>query len=350
MTSQNMVVEFSGVADQRVFKPQSLQEKFENELQRIECKTAVSSKDSFTADYCPFIYPPKKDEPSFQNQLNIPQKIQSSDEATVSRWHEGFHAMHTANTPAAHCSPYNAGNLNLVLSPQSFVQYIVLAERSAMAGAALLGYASDSEAIREAMRKEAATVDDIEAALRANAMNYEVALNRVARECLLRNSNKQMVAREGRPEPEALWLSNYYVWQALREYSACNRFVYDDQLYDAEEPIFVRLSSEDILQVGNILGFNAFGNGSPDSFFSDPPYMMMKAKRWLEALNIQNNVPPEHELPTLRQALDIHYGITPEEFLAYSKSYKGGQEHLPKKAVDTSKVVFANFGTSPSFD
>ena len=238
------------------------------------------------------------------------------------------------------------GDLNIVLSPSSYILLTLLTERAAAAGVSMLGYLDGTPAIRKAVAKEASTVEDFEAAMGANANNMQVALNRVARESLMKNSNEYMLAWGNRPSNEALWLRNYYVWQALREYHESNRFKYGDLLYDSPRPTFVRLGPEDVAAIGNILGVNAFGSDAkPDTFFVQNPTLMIKHQDWLRGLNTMLGIPDDKELPTIREALEQYYGITPGEALEFSRNYRHGDPVIKPHGPESRKIVPFVFGT-----
>ena len=346
VTGLNASSAFDGAANKKKFDPKDLLVAFEQQLDESGCSVVDwknPSSASTPAMYSAFFYSPGQGERTFDNTMKLSQGKPKA-ESMVSRWHEGFHAIDTSNVLAAHFTPYNMGGLNIVLSPQSFIKYIRLTERKAMAGAAMLGYIEGSDEMRKALSKEAATFEDFEEALKAYEGDFEAALNRVARQCLVRPSNELMVAWGDRKESEPVRLYNYYIWQALKEYSSSNRFIFGNQLHDYPSPIFCRLSTEDILAIGNILGFSAFGAGKPDSYFTDGPQLMIKHQRWLDGQNVTHAVPPENELPTVKEALSMFYGMTPDEALLFSKNYRQGEPWPEAKGPDASKLAFIPLG------
>ena len=270
-------------------------------------------------------------------------------EEKVSRWHEGIHAIHANTVPATHFTPYNMGNLNIILSPSSYLLLTLLTERAAAAGVSMLGYLNGTPEIRKAVAREAGTVEDFESALAANNFKIDVALNRVARESLMKKSNEYLLGwgeHGARSNNEPLWLRNYYVWQALKEYHSANRFTYGDFLYDTPPPIFARLGEEDVAQIGNILGFNAFGTADdPDSFFVRNPTLTGRHWDWLNVLNQLHKVPDESKLPTIREALAQYYGIEPQEALEFSKGYKHGDPVIKPHGPESRKIVPFVLGT-----
>jgi hypothetical protein len=165
----------------------------------------------------------------------------------------------------------------------------------------------------------------------------------------MKKSNEYLLGwgRHGaRSNNEALWLRNYYVWQALKEFNNANRFTYGDFLYDTPPPIFVRLGEEDVAQIGNILGLNAFGApDNPDKFFVRNPVLTGRHWHWLNNLNGLHGVPEESQLPTLREALMHYYGVTPDEALEFSKRYKHGDPVIKPHGPASGKVVPFVLGT-----
>jgi hypothetical protein len=198
-----------------------------------------------------------------------------------------------------------------------------------MAYNAMLGFADPDMNVRAAMKKEPATVENFAAAMAANNNNLEVALNRVARECLEQNSNFYMLTRPERPEKEALSLRNYYTWYSLLKFQESALFTHDYELSDLPAPIFVRLDDQDILEIGQLLGLDAFGGeGRPDSFFTEQAPLMWKHQKWQNTQNFHFNILDSNQLPTVREALRDYFGKTPEEFLVFSKNFKQGDKPL----------------------
>lgn len=341
MNAPTIAQSFAEAAQSKVPDFAEMSARFELALQQAACRINLLDKplNGAAAAYNSFSYMPGAGAPTFVNTMHVHAGAPEA-ERSISRWHEGIHAIHSATVAAAHCSPYNMGNMNLILSPASFVQYINLTERAAMAGTAMLGYLQGEAAFKEALGKEPATFEDFDAAMGANGHNLSSALNRVARECLNKNSNFYMKAWGARQSDESLTLYNYYIWQSLKEYHNANRFIYGDQLEDKPSPIFVRLSDEDIMGIGNVLGVNAFGDGYPDSFFAAKQELMMKHQSWMDGLNMMHGVPDEDHLPTIRQALDVHYGMTPEQFIAHSTAHKHGDDEPALRAIKTSNLVY----------
>lgn len=313
---------------------------------KCDIRLLDSIRNGAVADFAAFTYMPGTGKPTFANSIGLNGNKPES-ERCISTWHEGIHAIHTAKVPAAHCSPYNMGNMNIILSPTSFIQYVNLTERAAMAGTAMMGYLEGSEEMKEKLTSEPATFEDFKAAMESNGHDLSLALNRVARECLNKNSNYYMRAWGVREKDEPLTLYNYYIWQALKEYHDANRFKFGDQMEDLPKPIFVRMSDEDIMEIGNILGINAFGEGYPDSFFSAKPELMVKHASWLQGLNIMHGVASESSLPTIRQALDKYYDMTPEQFIAHSMNYKHGDATPKLKTEVHSNIIFFPENSGP---
>jgi hypothetical protein len=329
--------------------PADIIARFETELAAAGCEIVdYESSNTQPADYRAFEYFPGKGKKTFINRIGIAQTALDREgrivprppaEILVSRWHDGTHARQANTIPAAHFTLYNKGNLNIVLTPESYVKYVLATERAAMATTAMLGFLDGTPEMREALKKEPVTFEDYESAFNASGGNHAHALNRVMRECLMKNSNEYMPAWGGRQKDEALYLYNFYCWQALKTVHDSNRIKFADKLYDLPKPIFVRLDDEDFMQIGSVLGFNGFGEDRPDTFFTARPDFMEYHNTWLQGLNLIERVPPENEAPTLRQALANYYGITPEEGMAFSKQYKQGDPYLPLLGPDASKVV-----------
>ncbi len=195
------------------------------------------------------------------------------------------------------------------------------------------------------MKKEPGTVEDFAAAMKANNFNIEVTLNRVARECLEKNSNYYMLPTEKRAEREPLTLRNYYTWYSLLKFHESALFTHDYELSDLPAPIFVRLDNQDILEMGQLMGLDAFGGeGRPGSFFTEQDPLMRKHQRWQNSMNYNLGILDSDKLPTVREALRDYFGVTPEQFLEFSKNYKQGDKPLQQiRPIDTKIVPIATY-------
>lgn len=319
--------------------------KLDSELVKsgVRYETWQSAADTSPARFIPFIYAPGFGSHTYSNTILIDERDRAVGEIETSRRHEGAHAILWSKSAAAHASPYNMA-APVVLCPRDWGRLMRNSERAAMTYNALLGFADPDAAVKEAMKKEPGTVEDFAEAMAANSNNIEVALNRVARECLEKNSNFYMLPTGKRTEKEALTLRNYYTWYSLLRFQDSNTFNWDYELADMPAPIFVRLDDEDILEMGELLGFSAFGRGRPDSFFTDQSPLMWKHQRWQNSLNLKMGILDSNELPTVREALDVYFDVTPQEFVEFSKNYRQGDAPLPQtRPVETKFIAHAHY-------
>ncbi len=332
---------FSLVAEQ----PASAIHRFEAELEQsgVEYVVRKGYAGSTPAHFTPFLYAPGTGNPTYLNTMFVDEKGRTPAEILVSKRHEGAHAILWSKLAAAHASPYNMAS-PIVLCPRDWGRLMRNSERASMAFNAMLGFSDPDADVREALQSQPGTLEDFEAAMAANSGNVEVALNRVARECLEKNSNYYMLPTGKRTEKEPLTLRNYYTWYSLSKYEDSNTFKWDYQLADMPAPIFVRLDDADILQMGELIGLSAFGSDRADTFFTEQAPLMWKHQRWQESMNYKMGILNSDALPTVREALRDYFGITPEQFLEFSKKYKQGDAPLPQvKPVETKILPFASY-------
>jgi hypothetical protein len=317
---------------------------FEAELKESGVKYEIRSAGSNTspAHLTPFLYAPGEGKPTYLNTMYVDEG-RAPALIKISKRHEGAHAILWSCSAAAHASPYNMAS-PIVLCPRDWGRFMRNSERAAMAYNAAAGFVEKDPDFREALAKEPGTAEDFAAAMLASGGNIEAALNRVARECLEKNSNYYMLPTGKRKEKEYLTLRNYYTWYSLRRFEDSNTFTWDYELADMPAPIFVRLDDEDILQIGQLLGFSAFGRQRPDSFFTEQDPLMWKHQRWQESLNYKMGILNSDQLPTVRQALRRYFGKTPDEFLEFSKNYKQGDPPLPQiNPVEPTIIPFPTY-------
>ncbi|MCC7304671.1 MAG: hypothetical protein IT558_00260 [Alphaproteobacteria bacterium] len=329
---------FAGAVQASPVAVENIIERFERDLKESGVHYEARKNVASPAHFSPFESTPGIGHHTYLNTMYVDEKDRSRAAVEISRRHEGAHAILWGKLAAAHASPYNPA-APIVLCPRDWGRLMRNTERAAMAYNALLGFADTDANIKEAMKLEPGTAEDFGAAMKANSNNTEVALNRVARECLERNSNFYMLPTGKRTEKEALTLRNYYTWYSLKTFQDCERFNWTYALEDGPAPIFVRLGEEDILQMGELLGLNAFGRGRPDSFFTDQAPLMWKHQNWQNALNHRFGILNSDELPTVREALNDYFDITPRKFLEFSKSYKQGDTPLLQKRPVVPKLV-----------
>jgi hypothetical protein len=327
------------IEDQKSDPLAGVLESFEQEVKATGVKyEAGKNSGGSIACYTPFLYAPGQGKPTFMNTMFVDEEGRDPEAVKVSKRHEGLHALYWNKSAAAHASPYNMA-APIVLCPRDWGRLMRHSERAAMTYNAMLGHADPDAKIKEAMKTEPGTAEDFQKALEAANGDPDAALNRLAREVLNRNSNFYMLPTGKRAEKEPLTLRNYYTWYSLLRFEDSNTFQWDYELSDMPAPIFVRLDEQDILEMGEMLGFSAFGGERPDSYFEQQDPLMWKHQRWQQSMNLKMGILSSDSLPTLREALRDYFGKTPEEFVEFSRNFKQGDEPLQQiKPIEVTTI------------
>lgn len=228
-----------------------------------------------------------------------PRSVQG---VTMSRVHEGDHAMAYANAAIIHTSPFNTNASYCVMCPETFLTLIDLTERNAYAKQGwLASLAAEKEPeFYVQTEDDAVTAQEFKDMRAKHGGDLEAALLEAARESL-----KKWKAGAGT-------YANHYHLLALESYEARLRYLRKAGI----QPFFVKMDPQDLADIGQTFGPNIFAGR--DEFLRLPD-LSVQASAHLTRIKAEWGLDQRAPMP-FGQLLDLR-GDSRAGFLHMSKTW-----------------------------
>ena len=265
-----------------------------------------------SAVYHSFRYLANPGQTSFSNYVLYGMEALDSRERLLgARTHEFVHALQYHSSAALHADPFNEAS-SLIVSPYDYILRKERLEQDAyVKGAWLCSLATgDAPGVIDAMKGSPLPVTTFQD-IRAQSGSLQEAFVKAARDTrnLLgvwqKDAEKSVIADE--------WHA-----RALEEYE----HIIQMRIDSGEKITFVRLSSEDILDVGGSFGPNTFGTDANDPALTRIENLSAENAKKLAEINTKIGIYDRDLLPTLDQALGMA-GTTRAAYLDASKKHVG---------------------------
>lgn len=265
-----------------------------------------------SAVYHSFRYPPDPGQTSFSNGVLYGiEALDSRERLLGARTHEFIHALQYQTSAALHADPYNEAS-DVIVSPYDYILRKERLEQDAyVKGAWLCSLATaDAPAVVDAMKGSPLPIDTFQD-IRAKSGSLQEAFTKAA--CAARNllgvwqkgAEKTVIADE--------WHTG-----ALEEYEK----IIQMRLDAGDRITFVRLSGEDVLEIGRSFGPNTFGDNAADPTLTTIENLSPGNAKKLAEINAKLGIAPRDQLVTLESALQAQ-GTTRAAYLEASKKHIG---------------------------
>lgn len=243
----------------------------------------------------------------FINQINI-FNASNPFRLTISIGHEATHADTWQKSPILHASPYNNGNPikpNIILCPEDAVRLELASEEVAFAVQKwVVSMAGMQNEEFYKFENNSLIMPQSFEAVRWETGSLKEALTYVG----IQSMHAQMSF-------QSYSFGQHYALHALEQYRDCHRLTKYPEIF-----IPVRLTEEDLMQVGETIGPNIMGDPRLASQQDPKRFLIPESRALLDDLNAHLKIGDKNDLPTFREALDYHYGLNPEQFLEASKT------------------------------
>lgn len=280
-----------------------------------------------SAGYHSFIYPPHPDQESFSNYVLYGREALDNPERLMgARIHEFVHALQYQTSAVLHVDPFNDAT-NLMVSPYDYLLRKERLEQDAyVKGAWLCALAVDvAPDIVKAMKGSPLPIDTFQK-IREKSASLQEAFEVAARDCrnLLgvwaKDAEKSVIADE--------WHA-----RALEEYDLLLQYRHDS-LREGETLTLVRLTGQDILEIGASFGPNTFGTNAANPALTGIENLSPANAKKLAEIEKKYGIAPRAELPTLDTALTAA-GTPRAAFIQASRNHKGAAAEVKPTAEDT---------------
>lgn len=265
-----------------------------------------------SAVYQSFRYLANPGQTSFSNYVLYGMEALDSQERLLgARTHEFVHALQYHSSATLHADPFNEAS-SLIVSPYDYILRKERLEQDAyVKGAWLCSLATaDAPGVVDAMKGSPLPITTFQN-IRAKSGSLQEAFTTAARDT--RN-----LLGVWQKDAEKTVIADEWHARALEEYE----HIIQMRIDSGEDITFVRLSGEDILEVGNSFGPNTFGTDANDPALTRIENLSAENAKKLAEINAKIGIYNRDLLPTLDQALGMA-GTTRAAYLEASKNHIG---------------------------
>lgn len=265
-----------------------------------------------SAVYHSFRYLANPGQTSFSNYVLYGMEALDSQERLLgARTHEFVHALQYHSSAALHADPFNEAS-EFIVSPYDYILRKERLEQDAyVKGAWLCSLAiNDAPGVIDAMKGSPLPVTTFQN-IRANSGSLQEAFTKAA-------ADTRNLLGVWQKDAEKTVIADEWHARALEEYE----HIIQMRMDSGEKITFVRLSGDDILEVGNSFGPNTFGTDANDPALTRIENLSPENAKKLAEINAKVGIYNRDLLPTLDQSLGMA-GTTRAAYLDASKNHIG---------------------------
>ncbi len=265
-----------------------------------------------SAVYHSFRYLANPGQTSFSNYVLYGiEALDSRERLLGARTHEFVHALQYHTAAVLHADPFNEAS-DIIVSPYDYILRKERLEQDAyVKGAWLCSLAlDDAPGIVDAMKGSPLPIDTFQK-IRAESGSLQEAFAKAARD----TRNLLGAWKKG---AEKTVIADEWHARALDEYA----HIIQMRLDAGDNITFVRLSGEDMLEIGASFGPNTFGSNPADPALTTIENLSQENAKKLAEINAKLGITSRDQLPTLENALQAK-GTTRAAYLEASKKHVG---------------------------
>ena len=290
----------------------SVGDAFRRATQNIVSGEDLDFKLKSSAVYYSFRYLANPGQTSFNNAVLYGMEALDSRERLLgARTHEFIHALQYRSAAILHADPYNEAS-DIIVSPYDYILRKERLEQDAyVKGAWLCSLATqDAPAVVDAMKGSPLPIDTFQD-IRAQSTSLQDAFTKAARDT--RN-----LLGVWKKDAEKTVIADEWHARALEEYEKIIQL-----RLDANDPITcIRMTGEDVLEIGNSFGPNTFGTNAADPTLTTIENLSPENAKKLAEINAKLGIIDRDQLPTLESTLHAR-GTTRAAYLHASQKHIG---------------------------
>lgn len=288
-----------------------------------------------SAVYHSFRYLANPGQTSFSNYVLYGiEALDSCARLLGARTHEFIHALQYHTSAVLHADPFNEAS-DIIVSPYDYILRKERLEQDAyVKGAWLCSLAvDDAPGVVAAMKGSPLPIDTFQD-IRAKSGSLQEAFTVAARD------TRNLMGVWHKNAPKSVIADEWHA-RALEEYAHIIKM----RLDAGDKITFVKLSGEDVLEIGDSFGPNTFGHNTADPALTTIENLSPENARRLAEINALLGITDRNQLPTLDDALQAK-GVTRAAYLHASKNHVGPPR--PEQSAKNDNHVDGTTAFKPS--